>query len=192
MKTYLPLILICSVLVVFRVVECFQGGVPINCAPIAALFVASFFLQKLRGVAVASIIWLLSYPFLSLLQGHSFTDGLFSSILGLAAVVGVAVMTKKSGFGSKSAIFLGSILGVIAFYLVTNCVSWLGMPIYERSLTGFVQAQWTGHPSFLMPTWAFLRNSLIGNSIFAGLIVLSLWKWDYALSPASRKRVETV
>lgn len=68
---------------------------------------------------------------------------------------------------------LGSLLGVIgcslAFYLITNTVSWLSNPAYTKDIAGLMQALTTGelgHP----PTWWFLRNSLISDLGFSLLL----------------------
>ena len=178
MKAYLPIILICSLLIAFQIAECLVGGFPVNCAPIVGLFVCSFFLHRWKGLLIAFSFWALCYPVLSWLQGSEYVfDGLLSSIVGLLAVAG-STFGLRTKFGNKSSVILTSLIGAIAFYFVTNCVSWLGMPIYEKNLSGFIQAQWLGHPSFPLPTWVFLKNSLIGNGVFVGLIVLSFSKWE--------------
>lgn len=68
---------------------------------------------------------------------------------------------------------VGSLLGVVgcslAFYLITNTISWLSYPIYSKDLAGWVQALTVGeagHP----PTWWFLRNSLFSDVGFSILL----------------------
>lgn len=68
---------------------------------------------------------------------------------------------------------VGSLLGVVgcslAFYLITNTVSWLSYPAYTKNLAGWVQALTigeAGHP----PTWWFLRNSLFSDLGFSILL----------------------
>lgn len=68
---------------------------------------------------------------------------------------------------------VGSLLGVVgcslAFYLITDTVSWLSNPVYAKNLAGWVQALTlgeAGHP----PAWWFLRNSLFSDLGFSVLL----------------------
>lgn len=58
----------------------------------------------------------------------------------------------------------------LAFYLVTNTLSWVGEPLYSKDLAGFIQAQTTGLPGYA-PTWTFLRNSLVSDLGFSVLLL---------------------
>lgn len=75
----------------------------------------------------------------------------------------------------------GGILGAILFYLVTNSISWLQNPQYDRSLAGWIQAMSTGIPGY-PPTWTFFRNTLISGGLFTGLFVGAM-KWSEAREP---------
>lgn len=65
----------------------------------------------------------------------------------------------------------GTIAGVLLFYVVSNTGSWLSSPQYAKTLAGWWQAQTIGTPGF-PPSLVFLRNQLIGNTIFASLFFL--------------------
>lgn len=69
---------------------------------------------------------------------------------------------------------LGSLMGTlacsIAFYLITNTLSWFIDPGYAKTLAGWVQAMTTGLPG-LPPTIWFLRNSLLSDLAFSCLLL---------------------
>jgi hypothetical protein len=64
----------------------------------------------------------------------------------------------------------GTLAASVIFYLVTNTGSWLGLAAYPQNFAGWIQAMTTGLPGY-PPTWTFLRNSLIGDLLFAGFFV---------------------
>ena len=69
---------------------------------------------------------------------------------------------------------LGSLMGTlacsIAFYLITNTLSWFVDPGYAKTLAGWVQAMTNGLPG-LPPTIWFLRNSLLSDLAFSCLLL---------------------
>ncbi len=83
---------------------------------------------------------------------------------------------------------LGSIFGVmgcaIAFYLVTNTVSWFSDPAYAKNISGWLQALTTGIPG-LPPTFWFLRNSLLSDLSFS-ILLLAAHNSEAALRRAPR------
>jgi hypothetical protein len=64
----------------------------------------------------------------------------------------------------------GGLLGAILFYLVTNTLAWLQIPVYAKTLAGWFQALTTGVPGY-PPTWQFFRNTLLSSGLFTGLFV---------------------
>lgn len=190
MKSILPLLVISVLFAVFRIVSCFEGaGIPVNSAPIAALFFSGVFLNGKRGLGLVSIVWLACYPLLSFLQGYSVGQGLFVSIFAFGLVAALASFARGNALSSSPGLttLLGSVTGALLFYVVTNTVSWLSMPVYEKNLIGFAQAQWSGHPSFPLPTWVFLRNSVVANALFALLI----WVSHVNIGYQTKKKVVT-
>ncbi|WP_395745551.1 DUF6580 family putative transport protein [Prosthecobacter sp.] len=85
---------------------------------------------------------------------------------------------------------LGSLLGVagcsLAFYLITNTVSWFSNPVsaYSKDLAGWVQALTTGEPGHL-PSWWFLRNSLMSDLAFS-LLLLAAYNTEAAFRRVQR------
>ncbi|MCB1226716.1 MAG: hypothetical protein KDK99_12955 [Verrucomicrobiales bacterium] len=78
---------------------------------------------------------------------------------------------RRSGV-SVLAVLLGTLACSLLFYGVMNTVSWASEPAYARSLAGWWQAQTLGLPGY-PPSWTFLRNALLGDAAFAGLLVLA-------------------
>ena len=69
---------------------------------------------------------------------------------------------------SYSRVFLGTLIGTLLFYLVSNTMAWFGNPAYVKSFAGWIQALTVGLPGF-PPTWFFGLKSLLGTSLFTGL-----------------------
>lgn len=68
----------------------------------------------------------------------------------------------------------GALLGVlgcsVAFYVVTNTVSWFTDPGYAKTLGAWLQALTTGLPN-LTPTYEFFRRSLLSDVAFSCLLL---------------------
>lgn len=80
---------------------------------------------------------------------------------------------------------LGSLLGVMLFYGVTNTLSWLRDPAYAKTLAGWWTALTTGSAGW-PETWKFLRNSLLSSALFSALFAVA---WQAAPRSLRRKRV---
>ena len=76
-------------------------------------------------------------------------------------------------------------MAALAFYFLTNCISFVTLPNYPKTLEGFVQAQWTG-PVGYGPTWLFLRNALAANLAFTGLFLVAMRPLRAALPVPAR------
>ncbi len=66
----------------------------------------------------------------------------------------------------------GTLVAGIGFYLFANTFAWAVSPGYAKTFAGWWQSQTTGLPLY-PPSWLFLRNSIIADSIWcavAGLI----------------------
>lgn len=65
----------------------------------------------------------------------------------------------------------GGILGAIVFYFVSNTASWLMLPGYAKTFSGWIQALTTGLPGPWPPTWMFGLKMLMSGGLFTGLFV---------------------
>ena len=99
-------------------------------------------------------------------------------ILGLFVVL-AKWMARHRSYGR---VFLGTLIGALLFYLVSNTVSWLVNPAYVKTIAGWVQALTVGLPGF-PPTWVFGLKSLLGTGLFTGLFAGAM-KWSEALDVA--------
>jgi len=95
-------------------------------------------------------------------------------------------LAKRRSYGR---VFLGTLLGALLFYLVSNTVSWLVNPVYAKSIAGWVQALTVGLPGF-PPTWVFGLKSLLGTGLFTGLFAGAM-KWSEALDAEPEPEPET-
>ena len=96
-------------------------------------------------------------------------------ILGLFVVL-AKWMARHRSYGR---VFLGTLIGALLFYLVSNTVSWLVNPAYAKTIAGWIQALTVGLPGF-PPTWVFGLKSLLGTGLFTGLFAGAM-KWSEAL-----------
>lgn len=86
-------------------------------------------------------------------------------------LVAVALGWSLRGRAGLGLVLGGTLAASVFFFLVTNTGSWLGLPAYPQTLAGWVQALTVGLPGY-PPTWAFFRNSLISDLLFAALFVV--------------------
>ena len=94
----------------------------------------------------------------------------FVTLGSALVVVGLGRWLRRRGTFSLAG-FLGLLVaGGVSFYLVANTAAWLANAEYAKTLAGFVQAQTIGLPGY-PPSWVFLRNSLLGDLVFGGLIL---------------------
>jgi hypothetical protein len=68
----------------------------------------------------------------------------------------------------------GGILGALAFYFITNTLSWLinpfHQPEYTKNLAGWIIALTKGAGGY-PETWTFFRNTLMSGGLFTALFV---------------------
>lgn len=95
---------------------------------------------------------------------------LLQSSIPIWITLGIFVVLAKwlAKRRSYSRVFLGTFIGTLLFYLVSNTMAWFGNPAYVKSFAGWIQALTVGLPGF-PPTWFFGLKSLLGTSLFTGL-----------------------
>lgn len=76
------------------------------------------------------------------------------------------------------AMWCGTLLSGVLFYLLANTYSWVALPGYAKTLAGWWQSQTTGLPEFSPPAWVFLRNSLMADTLWCVLagVVYALFR----------------
>ena len=112
--------------------------------------------------------------------------GLHREALTVYLCFGIAALVASHWRGRMG--LLGSLLGVagcsLVFYLITNTVSWISATAYAKTLSGWFQALTTGEPGYL-PTWYFLRNSLVSDLGFS-LLLLAAYNTEAAFRQQQR------
>ena len=171
-RRHLPLIVLALMAIAFRVVGAlFPAEFP-NFQPLPALLLCSLVFLNGRARWLLPLgVWVVTDPFVSLLQGYSVIGPHHLSLaLGLAAVVALALLVRRT---SRTALpmLAGTVAGALAFYFLSNTIAFLSDPLYAKTWEGFVQAQWTG-PLGFVPTWIFLRNLLVANLLFTALVLI--------------------
>ena len=174
-KIWLPLVL----MLVFAASR-WPGMLPQNfSAAHALLFCAAFWLPGWMGWVLPLATIIVTDILLNLFQYNAsvFDPRLVTNWMILALFVVLAKwLARRRSYGRG---FLGTLLGALLFYLVSNTVSWMVNPAYAKTIAGWVQALTVGLPGF-PPTWVFGLKSLLGTGLFTGLFAGAM-KWSEAL-----------
>ena len=174
-KSWLPLVL----MLVFAASR-WPGMLPQNfSAAHALLFCAAFWLPGWMGWVLPLATIIVTDVLLNLFHYNEpvLASELISNWMILALFVVLAKwLAKRRSYGR---VFLGTLLGALLFYLVSNTVSWMVNPAYAKTIAGWVQALTVGLPGF-PPTWVFGLKSLLGTGLFTGLFAGAM-KWSEAL-----------
>tara|TARA_B100001013_G_scaffold245560_1_gene152009 strand:- start:300 stop:908 length:609 start_codon:yes stop_codon:yes gene_type:complete len=177
-KTWLPLVL----MLVFAASR-WPGMLPQNfSAAHALLFCAAFWLPGWMGwvlplatIIVTDILLNLFHYSMPVMVPELVVNWM---ILALFVVLAKWLARRRS-YGR---VFLGTLIGALLFYLVSNTVSWMVNPAYAKTIAGWVQALTVGLPGF-PPTWLFGLKSLLGTGLFTGLFAGAM-KWSEAIDDA--------
>lgn len=169
MHRYLPLVLIVGLLIAFRVIgSTFAETLP-NFQPLAALFFCGALLAPgWRGFAIPLGIWALTFP---MGIGHTSSPAVF--LTTLLAILAVFFLGKSLSNRNIPTLLLGSAGAALVFHLITCGASWLGDPLYAKTLTGLYQSVWAGPAMSEIPSWVFLRNLAAANVLFTALFLVS-------------------
>ena len=165
------------------------GMLPLNfSAAHALLFCAAFWLPGWIGWVLPLATIIVTDILLNLFAYDMpvMVPELISNWIILALFVVLAKwLARRRSYGR---VFLGTLIGALLFYLVSNTVSWMVNPAYAKTIAGWVQALTVGLPGF-PPTWLFGLKSLLGTGLFTGLFAGAM-KWSEALD-ATEPELET-
>ena len=134
----------------------------------ALLFCAAFWLPGWLGWVLPMVTIIVTDL---LLNSFVYNEPLlFQSSIPIWISLGIFVVLAKwlAKRRSYSRVFLGTFIGTLLFYIVSNTMAWFGNPAYVKSFAGWIQALTVGLPGF-PPTWFFGLKSLLGTSLFTGL-----------------------
>lgn len=169
MHRYLPLVLIVALLIAFRAIGSHFAETLPNFQPLAALFFCGALLAPgWRGFALPLGIWAITFP---MGVGHTSSPAVF--LTTLLAIIAVFFLGKSLSNRNFPTLLAGSAVGALVFHLITCGASWLGDPLYAKTLTGLYQSVWAGPEGSGIPSWIFLRNLTAANVLFTGLFLLS-------------------
>lgn len=174
MRKSIPLVLIFVLLVAFRVLgSLFPESLP-NFQPLMAAFLCvGIATIGWRGLAFVAAAWLLTYPLPALIEGNSSflrADALIT--VGVAAMACFALGRQLKNC-AWPAVLGGAIAAAVAFHLITNSVDWISSPLYPNNPHGLWQSLWTGPLGSPLPSWVFLKNSLVSNLLFTSMFLLA-------------------
>lgn len=169
MNRYLPVCLVVGLLIAFRAVGSAFPETLPNFQPLAALFFCGALLAT--GWRGFAIPLAVWAVTFPMGIGHTSSPALFlTTLLAIVAVFFLGKALSKQGI---PAFLIGSVAAAMVFHLITNGAAWLGDPRYAKTLTGLYQSLWTGAPGDVLPSWVFLRNLAAANTLFTGLFLLS-------------------
>jgi hypothetical protein len=141
-----------------------------NFSPLAAIALCgAIYLPRRMAVAVPLLALLVSDLFLNHHYGLPLVNAAMLPgylALGLCIAMGLALRAQPHVGWIAGA----SVLGSVAFYLITNSAAWFVEPGYAKTAAGWWQALTTGLPGY-PPTLVFFRNSLLSDVLFTLLFV---------------------
>jgi hypothetical protein len=183
-KTWLPLVLI----LVFATSR-WPGMLPQNfSAAHALLFCAAFWLPGWMGWVLPLATIIVTDILLNIF--HYNMPVMVPELVVNWIILGLFVVLAKwlARHRSYGRVFLGTLIGALLFYLVSNTVSWMVNPAYAKTIAGWIQALTVGLPGF-PPTWVFGLKSLLGTGLFTGLFAGAM-KWSEALDAEPEPKTE--
>jgi hypothetical protein len=144
-----------------------------NFSPLAAICLcgAIYLPKKLAVILPVSIIFISDLVLNAHYHAALFCPEMASRYFALALVIGLGWAIRKQG--RLSMVVPASLLGSIAFYLITNTASWFTDAGYQKTVAGWVQSLTTGLPGY-MPAWTFFRSSLVSDLLFTTLFVVCM------------------
>lgn len=174
-KDIIPLALLVSLLLLFRIGGAYTSDNLPNIMPFAALFFCAAVFARACPLLLpaAAFAWVLGGPITSMIQGYQ-AFGMVDIMILAAILVCALIGFQFRGKTAPIKLVGGTLLAATLFYLMTNTYSFLIDPAYPKTWDGLTMAMWTGHPVTNLPTWVFFRNSLCANTVFTLLFVATL------------------
>lgn len=169
-------------MIVFRILGAIYGQALPNFSPLPALLLCSlvFLRGRMAWILPAAVLtaWLISSPIVSMLQGFNPFASLAPIVTAFVAllIIGLLVLPLRKRPAAPLVLAAG-ILAAVLFHLITGVAAWFADPRYLKTATGLYQALWSGLPSDVLPSWAFLRNLTAANLLFTGLFLAARHSW---------------
>lgn len=156
-----------------------------NTAPLMAMCFGGGLLLGWRFCWAPAVLLFVSDAFLGISHGTGIGAYTYSSavIYTVVACLG-AWIAGRGGAGRWWVMLLGTWSASVLFYLVGNTWAWMASPEYTKTLAGWWQSQTTGLPGPWPPAIYFLRNALIGDTLWC-LLAAPLFFWQTIREPRS-------
>ena len=134
---------------------------PANFAPITAIALfGGLYLSKKMAFILPMAAMLVSDIFVGF-YSWKMMAAVYTSFL---LVVGIGILVKQhKTFGN---VLIGTLLGSVLFFLITNGAVWAFGTMYTHSFAGLMQSYLMGIP--------FFKNTLLGDLFYTGVIVGSM------------------
>jgi hypothetical protein len=150
-----------------------------NISPmIAVALVGAMYLPRAWGWLIGPVVLLVTdAAFLATNEravGHMFSWWTLIAFTFYACAGGLGVLIARNK--SLVAVAAGSVLCSIVFYVLANTLAWwcdlavTTSPSYAPTFAGWWQANTIGLPGW-QPTWTFLRNGMLGDLFFCGVLL---------------------
>ncbi|MEK7680693.1 MAG: DUF6580 family putative transport protein [Patescibacteria group bacterium] len=150
---YLPAILLLALGLVARL-----APHPANFTPIAAIALfGALYLPRKLAIAVPLATMFISDIFIGFYEWPIMT-AVYASF-AIAGIIGLVARKNKK----FRAIFGGTLLASLTFFLITNAAVWAFGTMYPRNLSGLFESYYMAIP--------FFRNSLLGDLFYTGILV---------------------
>ena len=151
-----------------------------NISPLPALFLcAILYLPSRWSWSTAILAWTVSIPITSLLQGYHPFEQVGAIATALLTLLGIGYLASRLPKRTATVFpTLGAAMAAaILFHLVTGLTAWVAYPLYPKTAEGLWQSWWSGPLGASLPSWAFLRNSMISNLVFSALFLSAYKLW---------------
>jgi len=144
--------------------------IAVNTAPVMAVCFGGALLLGLRFWWIPILLLLVSDGILGLTHEGG---GIGKYTLMSAAYYSlVAWVGSRAGRWSGKIwpmMWCGTLIASTGFYLFANTFAWVVSPEYMKTFAGWWQSQTVGLPQFSPPSWVFLRNAIIADTIWCAL-----------------------
>ncbi|MCB1230581.1 MAG: hypothetical protein KDN19_09960 [Verrucomicrobiae bacterium] len=148
-----------------------------NTAPLMATCFGGGLLLGWRFCWVPALLLLVSDIFLGLSHDTGVGTYTLTSAVAYTAFACLGAAIGRGTLGKHWWVMVaGTLTSSVLFYVLGNTWAWLSMPEYAKSFAGWWQSQTVGLPGPWPPSLFFLRNALIGDTIWC-LFATPLFFW---------------
>jgi hypothetical protein len=175
-RVMLPSLLLIFAAIAYRLAYALSGAQAdwANFSPLAAIVLcsAAFFKRK-SALLIITLAILGSDLLLNAYYRMPLVDlGMASRYFSFWLVALLGFWVKSKQYYKMFYLLFSTVMGSLMFYVVTNTDAWLTLPGYTRDFPGWLRALTIGEPGY-PPTILFLRNTLLSDSLFTGLFILT-------------------